>query len=43
MEVTYGPEGHIDYTLTYKNKPKDNTDSEIMHVQAQGYTGTGGC
>lgn len=41
MEVTYGPKGHIDYTLTYKEK--HITESEIMHVTADGYTGTGGC
>lgn len=36
MEVTYGPEGRLDYTLFSKDK-------EIMHVKADGYMGTGGC
>jgi hypothetical protein len=55
MEVMFGPKGYVNYTLTYKdniedmeinkhkhnNKNKDNTN--IMHVEAEGYTGTGGC
>ena len=50
MEVMFGPKGHINYTLSYKDNMnmnrhiRNNTpQTNIMHVEAEGYTGTGGC
>lgn len=52
MEVMFGPKGYINYTLSYEGnigrgdmdeRRNEDQNTVIMHVEAEGYTGTGGC
>ncbi|KAF8317908.1 hypothetical protein DL93DRAFT_2165335 [Clavulina sp. PMI_390] len=38
VEVTYGPQGRLDYTVSQKSN-----GTTILHVEEAGYMGTGGC